>query len=337
MAAVAAGLALGIGMNFSDTRQRAFIAETRAHAVETYAHSSVGITVPGREAVRKAQAAAVMEAQRMGLDLSIASVGIGGKHHGDAAADELAFARLVQRFPDTLKAAEQGDAFRERLSKAWKSDSTALADGRTPNGSSEIISDARGRAGACVVELHAAGESLRAVLAMAYLESAADAIEGKARALGISAAEVAFLVSAHESAHCVIGMARRAGMFDTSWADPGWKLPSSWVEARFEDDRDSPALAKAEESAADTLAVLWAADVFGARKASNLGRLAIYARSRAARSRANDGLHDSSRALARILAPGKGERYFYAANPARLAWKTAVMETRGEILERAAP
>jgi hypothetical protein len=335
--AAAAGLAFGIGLNCRDTQQRASVAETRARAVETFALSSVGGSVPGREAARKAQAAAVMEAQRMGLDISIVSVGIGGKPSGDSAADEQAFARLARRFPETLKAAEEDDAFRERLSKAWISDSRALADGNAPNGRSQIISDARGRVGACVVEMRASGESLRAMLTMTYDESAIDAIESKARSLGISAADVAFLVSAHESAHCVIGMARRAGLFDTSWADPKWNVPPSWGEARFEDDRDSPALAKAEESAADMLAVFWAADVLGARKAKKLGHLAIYARFRGARSSANDGLHDSSQALTRILARGESDRSFSAANPARLAWKTAAVETQGEVLERAAP
>jgi hypothetical protein len=337
IAAVAAGLALGIGLNSSDTRQRASIAETRAHAVETFSLSSVAGSVPGREAPRKAQAAAIMEAQRMGLDIAIASVGTGGKHAGDSTADEQAFVRLARRFPETLKAAEEGDAFRERLSKTWISGSKALADGRAPNGISQIISAAKGQVGACVVEMHASGESLRAMLIMAYDESAIDAIERKARSLRISAADVAFLVSAHESAHCVIGMARRAGLFDTSWADPHWKVPPSWAEARFEDDRDSPALAKAEESAADMLAVLWAADVLGARKAKQLGSFAIDARSHGARSRNNDGLHDSSRVLARILAPGASDRYFSAANRALLAWETAALETQGEVFERAAP
>ena len=129
----------------------------------------------------------------------------------------------------------------------------------------------------------------------------------------------------------------RSGLFDTSWADPNWKVPSSWAEARFEDDRDSPALAKAEESAADMLAVLWAADVLGARKARELGRLALDARSRGARSNNNDGLHDSSRLLARILARGQGDSPFSVADPARLAWETAAFETQGEVLERAAP
>lgn len=273
----------------------------------------------------------------MGLDISIASVGMGGKPSGNAAADEQAFARLVQRFPETLKAAEEEDAFRERLSKAWISDSAALADGNAPNGRSQIISDARGRVGACVVEMHASGESLRAMLTMAYDESVIDAIERKARSLSISAVEVAFLVSAHESAHCVIGMARRAGLFDTSWADPAWRVPRSWDEARNEDDRDSPALAKAEESAADALAILWAADALGARKARQLGRLAIYARSRGARSSTNDGLHDSTRVLTQILALGQSNRPFSVADPARFAWKTAALETQNEVLERAAP
>lgn len=333
----ATGLALGIGLNSSDSSRRVSVAETQARAVETFALSSVAGSVPGREAARKAQAAAIMEAHRMGLDLSIASVGTGRKHNGDSAADEQAFARLAQRFPDALKAAEEGDVFRERLSKAWISDSKARADGSAPNGRSQIISDARGRVGACVVELHASGESLRAMLTMTYDESAIDAIERKARSLGISAADVAFLVSAHESAHCVIGMARRAGLLDTSWADPNWKVLSSWDEARFEDDRDSPALAKAEESAADALAILWAADSLGSRKARQLGRLAIYARSRGARSSANDELHDSSRVLTRILALGQSDRSFSVANSARLAWKTAALETQGEVLERAAP
>jgi hypothetical protein len=333
--AAVVGLAIGIGLNYRDTQQRASMAETQARAVETLALSSVAGSVPGRKVVRKAQAAAIMEAKRMGIDISIASVGSGGKPSGDSATDEQAFAQLARRFPDTLKAAEEGDAFRERLSKAWISDSRAVTDGSAPNGRSQIISDARGRIGACVVEMRASGESLRAMLTMTYDESTIDAIERKARSLGISAADVAFLVSAHESAHCVIGMARRAGLFDTSWADPKWKVPPSWDEARFEDDRDSPALAKAEESAADILAVLWAAEVFGAGKATKLGRLAIYARLRGARSGVNDGLHDSSRVLTRILALDRSDRVFSAANPARLAWKSAVLDTQGEVLQRA--
>lgn len=337
IAAAAAGLAFGIGLSSSDTRQRASNAETRAHAVETFSLSSVAGSVPGREAARKAQAAAIMEAQRMGIAIAIASVGTGGKRGGDSAADEQAFARLAQRFPETLKAAEEDDPFRERLSKAWIFGSTAPADRRAPNGISQIISAAKGQVGACVVEMHASGESLRAMLIMAYDESAINAIERKARTLGISAADVAFLVSAHESAHCVIGMARRAGLFDTSWVDPHWKVPPSWGESQFEDDRDSPALAKAEEGAADMLAVLWAADVLGARKARQLGSLAIDARSRGARSSNDDGLHDSSRVLARIFAPGASDRYFSATNRARLAWDTAALETQREIVERAAP
>jgi hypothetical protein len=272
----------------------------------------------------------------MGLDISIASVGSGGKHRGDTAADEIAFAQLAQRFPETLRAAEEGDAFRERLSKAWKSDSTALADGSPPNGRSQVISDAQGRTGACVVELRASGDSLSAMISMAYLESQSAANKRKARSLDLSGADVAFLVSAHESAHCVIGMARRAGLFDISWADRNWKVPPSWGAARFEDDRDSPALAKAEESAADALAVLWAADVLGAHKARQLGRLAIYARSRAARSSANDGLHDSSRTLTQVLAAlGRSDRSVSTFSPARQAWNSAALETKNEILERA--
>jgi hypothetical protein len=337
VAAAAAGLAAGISLISNDTRQRASMAESQARTVERFALSSVGRSVPGRESVRKVQAVAILEAQRLGLDISIASVGIGGKQSGDATADEIAFAQLAQRFPETLKAAEAGDAFRERLSKAWKSDSKALADGSAPNGSSQIVSDAQGRIGACVVELRTSGESLGAMISMAYLESSVEANARKARSLGIAAADVAFLVSAHESAHCVIGMARRSGLFDISWADPNWKVPPSWGEARFEDDRDSPALAKAEETAADALAVLWAADVLGARKARQLGRFAIYARSRGARSSANDGLHDSSRALARILAFGQRERSASLMNPAQTAWKIAALETQLEVLEHTAP
>ena len=184
--------------------------------------------------------------------------------------------------------------------------------------------------------MHASGESLRAMLLMAYDESDIAAIEDKARSLGISAADVAFLVSAHESAHCVIGMARRAELFDTSWADPQWKVPTSWDEDRSEDDHDSPALAKAEESAADMLAVLWAADALGARKARLLGNLAIYARSRGANSTYNDGLHDSSRVLERVLAPRDSDHYFSIGNRARLAWNTATFETQSEVFEMAA-
>lgn len=73
------------------------------------------------------------------------------------------------------------------------------------------------------------------------------------------------------------------------------------------------------------------------RKARQLGRLALYARDRGARSGANDELHDSSRALTRILAPSRSNRSFFAADPARLAWKTAAFATQSEVQERAAP
>ena len=267
----------------------------------------------------------------MGLDISIASVGTGGMRGGDPAGDERAFARLVQRLPTTLKAAEEDDAVVDRLSTTWKSASKALGEGGAPNASSQISADLMGRAGACVVELHASGESLPAMLTMTYDESAINLIVTKARSLGVTAADVAFLVAAHESAHCVIGIARRAGLFDTSWADPNWLVPTSWCEARCEDEPDRPALAKAEESAADILAVFWAAETFGPRKARRLLRLAIYARSLGAQSGSDDGLHDSSRALTGILSLDKSDRLFAAASPARLAWSTATRETRGEI------
>lgn len=328
----AAGLALGIGMISSDTRQQVPTAENLANVFEALAFSSVAGSVPGREAVRKAQAAAIMEAQRMGLEISIASVGTGGKHGSNSAADEQAFARLALHFLKTLKAAKEGNRYGERISKAWISGSAALVDVSEPSGSSQIVSDAKGTAGACVVELHSSGESLRAMLTMMYDESSIFSIERKARSLGISAADVAFLVAAHESAHCVIGMALRTGLFDISWADPHWQVPSSWCE----DERDSPILAKAEESSADILAVLLAADTLGSHKARHLLRLAIYARSRGAQSNNNDGLHDSSRVLTRILALSQVDHYLPVANPARLAWTAATLDTRGEVLERIA-
>ncbi len=331
--AAAAGLAYTIGLNSSDSPLRASMTETPTRVVETFALSSVAGSVPGREAARRAQAAAIMEAQTMGLDISIASVGTGGKRGSDSAADEQAFARLAQRFPETLKAADEGDAFRERFSRTWTSASKAHADGSAPNGHSQIIFDVQGRAGACVVELLATGEDLRAMLTMTYAEAAIDAIERKARSLAISAADVAFLVSAHESAHCVIGAARRSGLFDTSWADPNWKVPPSWEETACEEDCESRALAKAEESAADLLAVLWAADALSVPKARQLLRLVIYARSLGARSSLNDGLHDSSRALKRIFARNQRGRFISVAKGARFAWETAALETQSEVLE----
>ena len=334
--ALAAGFAVSQVINFDDRRQLAVATEARAQAVETLALSSVAASVPGREAVRKVQAVAIIEARRMGLDISIASVGTGGRHRSGSSTDAQAFARLADRFPETIKAVEERDTFRERLSKSWISGSKALAGGASYNGSSQVISDAPSRVGACVVELHASGESLRAMLNMAYAESAIDAIERKARALGIAAADVAFLVAAHESSHCVLGMARRAGLLDTSWVDPELKVPPSWAESRSEDDHDSPALAKAEESAADMLSVFWAAEALGARKAWNLTRLVIYARSQGARLPTDDRLHDSSRSLTEFLALGQAGRLYSVAEPARFAWNTAVVETRVLIREAAA-
>ncbi len=327
----AGGLAASLLSGTGEGRHDA--AEAQAQVVETLALSSVAAAVPGREAVRQAQALAILEARRLGIDLSIASLGSGGRQSGDASADARAFARLAERFPETIAAAESHDNFRERLSKAWVSDSKALAHVDSYNGSSEIISDPLARMGACVVELRAPGETLRAMLGMAYADSAAAAIEHKAHSLGVTAADVAFLVAGHESSHCVIGMARKAGLLDTSWADPAWKVPPAWLESRGADDHDSPALAKTEESAADLLAVLWAGKALGQRKARNLARLVIYARSRGARLPLDDRLHDSSKTLRQFLALGPTARRFALADPSRYAWQTATSETRKEIVE----
>jgi len=335
--ALAAGIALSGILNFIHSRQLAAKAEARAQTVETLALSSVAASVPGRKATRRAQAIAIIEALRMGIDLSIAAVGSGGRHKTDANGDAQAFARLVQHFPAAIKAAEERDSLRERLSKAWAIGSRNQDLGDRYNGSSEVISEPQGRVGACVIELHAPGESLRATLEMAYSESATSAIERKARSLGIAAADIAFFVAAHESSHCVLGMARRAGLLDTTWADRGLQVPPSWAEAKSEDDHDSPALAKAEESAADVLAVLWAADALGERKARNLAHLAIYARTLAAHSPADDRLHDSTRSLADFLALNKNSRRDATAKRVRFAWNSAVMATRAEIAAAAAP
>jgi hypothetical protein len=326
---VLAGLAAGIGPEPGEVASRASITEARARSVETRALSSVAGSVPGREAARRAQAAAIMEAQKMGLNISIASIGVGGRD-GGFADDELAFARLSQRFPETLKAVGERGVFRERLLKAWRACAEALADGTTSNGSSQVIADEQGRAGACVVELRASDEGLRGMLIMSYDESVIEAIEDKARALGITAADVAFLVSAHESAHCVIGLARRAGLLDASWIESVRRVPASWAEARSENDNDHPALGKEEESAADILAAVWAGDVLGPHKARQLMRLAVYARAWGARTSMDDGLHDSSRALGRVLALSGSDRFFPVANATRFAWKTAVSDTRIE-------
>ncbi len=334
--ALMAGIAFCAGQNFIGGRQLAARAETRAQTVETLALSSVAASVPGRGAARRAQALAIIEALRMGIDISIASVGSGGRHNADANGDAQAFARLAQRFPETIRAAEDRGSLRKRLSKTWAIGSRNRGRGDSYNGSSEVIADPLGRVGACVVELHAPGVGLRAMLTMAYAKSAINAIERKARSLGIAAADVAFLVAAHESSHCVIGMARRAGLLDTAWADPAWRVPPSWAESRSEDDHDSPALAKAEESAADLLAVLWAADALGERKARNLAHLAIYARTLAARLPIDDRLHDSARSLAKFLALSKAGRTYAAGERARFAWNTAVTETRAEIVAASA-
>ncbi len=328
-------LAVAIGSDSGDAAQAWARAENRSRAVETLALSSVAGSVPGRATVRKAQAAAIVEARRMGMDLSIASVGSGGSNAGDATADGAAFARLAERFPETLKASLERDVFRERLAKAWNPRADTQVDGRDQyNATSQVISDPRSPASACVVELHAPGESLRALLAMNFHELAIDAIERKARTLGVSGSDVAFLVAAHESSHCVIGMARRVGLLDTRWADSSWDVPRSWAEGRTEDDEDVPALAKAEESAADLLAIMLAADVLGMRKARNLALLSIYAVSLGARAPVNDGLHDSSKALARLLKQRPTDSSRFATDPTRTAWNLAVADTRAEALAR---
>jgi hypothetical protein len=331
---VSAALAVAIGGDTGDAPQAWARAEHQARVVEILALSSVAGSIPQRAAVRKAQAAAIAEARRVGMDLSIASVGSGGSQAGDAAADGAAFARLVERFPETRKATPERDDFRERLAKAWNSRTDTQGDGLDRyNATAQVIADPRSPASACVVEFHAGGESLRAILAMKFHELAIDAIERRAHRLDLSASDVAFLVAAHESSHCVIGMARRVGLLDTRWADPSWDVPRSWTEARSEDDEDLPALAKAEESAADLLAVMWAADALGIRKARNLARLSIYAVSLGARPPLEDGLHDSSRALARLLARSPTDSGLFAADATRTAWSLAAAETRAEVFD----
>lgn len=330
---LAAALAIGIGSDSGDAPQAWATAEHRARAVEVLALSSVSGSVPERAAVRKAQAAAIIEARRLGVDLSIASVGSGSANGADAAADRESFDRIAERFPETFRATLERDAFRERLAKAWQPKSAAAEERDPYNASAQVISDPHSRVSACVVELHAAGQNLRAMLAMTFHDTLLDAIEAKARRLGIAAADVAFLAAAHESSHCVLGTARRSGLLDTGWADPSWPVPRSWAAARSEDDHDVPALAKAEESAADLLAVIWAADVLGVRKARKLGRLSIFAVRLGARAPIDDGLHDSSRVLARLLGPGPVDRGLGAADPTRLAWEMAAADTRAEVLD----
>ena len=307
--------------------QRVPLLEEQARFVEAIALSSVAASVPRRDIVRKAQAAAIMEAQRLGLQLSIASVGSGGRAVGATAMDERAFARLAQHFPQTAKPTEDGHAIRERLSKAWIAGNVLPSAGAAANGHSQSIADTRAGIGACVVELHAAGESLGSILTMAYAEPAITAIERRARSLGISADDVAFMVGAHESAHCVISVARRAGLVNESWVDPQWKIPWTWCKTRCADEPDSPVLAKAEESAADILAVLWAADAFGPGKAQHLLRLVIYARSLGAGSGSNDGLHDSSLALTTLLQQGQRVPLVPVTDPLQFAWTTAIFDT----------
>ncbi|HYS84686.1 MAG TPA: hypothetical protein VEN78_06765, partial [Bradyrhizobium sp.] len=118
------------------------------------------------------------------------------------------------------------------------------------------------------------------------------------------------------------------------WADSSWDVPRSWAEGRTEDDEDVPALAKAEESAADLLAIMLAADVLGMRKARNLALLSIYAVSLGARAPVNDGLHDSSKALARLLKQRPTDSSRFATDPTRTAWNLAVADTRAEALAR---
>jgi len=87
------------------------------------------------------------------------------KHSGDSAADEQGLRptgpAVFQKHSRRLRRATR---FEKRLSKTWISGAEALVDGRAPNGISQIISEAKGQVGACVVEMHASGESLRAML-----------------------------------------------------------------------------------------------------------------------------------------------------------------------------
>ena len=327
--AASAALAAGISRDSAMGSNRAF------SPMEALALSSVAGSVPNREAARKAQAAAIMEARGMGLHIAVASVGTGGNDPGDFIVDEQAFVRLIQRFSKTASAAGEGAALRERLIKTWMSKSKLPSDGSAFNASSQVIY-ARGRDGACVVEIRASGEGLRAMLSVAYDAAAIEAIEREARSLDVSAMDVAFLVSAHESAHCVISMALNAGLLDAAWVDPKWKAPPSWGEALTEDDDDSAALSKAQEGAADILAIFWAEDALGVHKARQLARLTIHARFLGGRSVTDDGLHDSSRVLAGILAPAKNDHTFPVADAAHVAWKAATRETRSEIIEYAA-
>ena len=163
-----------------------------------------------------------------------------------------------------------------------------------PGGSSEMAYMGAGRS-ACVIRLTARSASVPDALASAFSLKAVRELAADASKNRVGAADLAFWVSAHESAHCLFDSAKRMNLIDTSWSGQ-FKAPRSWIDSQSAGDLDNAVLARTEEVAADLMAAGWARQALGRQQAGRL--IQLVQRGRRLGSRYDqDDLHESSTAL----------------------------------------
>ena len=197
-----------------------------------------------------------------------------------------------------------------------------------PGGSAESFPFGSG-GDVCVIRLTSNGTSLPEALATAFSTKAVDELAQFARRNGLTAADVAFWVSAHESAHCLLGAAMRSHAIDTAWSRQ-LTAPRTWIESQDAADHDTAVLARTEETAADLLASAWARQALPSRQAASLVRLVRRGRQLGSFYEEDD-LHASSTALRSIAALRIGRNH---TNPVLAAWRLAKADTRNTLETR---
>ena len=242
-----------------------------------------------RRQARLAAGVAERYGTRLGLEVSIIPAGAGGD-------ERVAKAKLEHLRDTALGNRANGEASGKiaHMIEGARKAANAGSSEDEPGGSSEFAYLGSGRS-ACVIRLTAKSTSVQDALASAFSLKAVGELTVDASKSRIGAADLAFWVSAHESAHCLFGSARRMNLIDTAWSGR-YKAPRSWGDSQSAGDLDDAVLARTEEIAADLMAAGWARQALGQQKAGRL--IQLVQRGRRLGSRYDqDDLHDSSTAL----------------------------------------
>ncbi len=197
-----------------------------------------------------------------------------------------------------------------------------------PGGSATSLYFGKGR-DLCIIQLTTNSMSLADALGSAFNLKAVAELAVRARTSGVTAADIAFWVSAHESAHCLLGTAIRAHVIDTAWSRQ-FTAPRTWRESKNADDPDDATLARTEEIAADMLAAAWARQARSPGKAAALIQLVQRGRRLGAYYDEDDS-HESSRALTRHLPSHAGR---HGSDLLVATWKLAKEDTRYALAHR---